>query len=219
MLVETAACLMRGSSVFYAPAMQNIALSAHASNVDIVARVIAIVGVAIALAGLVLGSYQWRHSGPELAAKIEAYVGKDRVGHQDEQWTFTIDVWNKGRMSATVRDILVVRLRRRWHFSWWLSWWLRLIRRDFAFGTTARPVEGTFPNEVKGTFPKEIPPTGYLRARTVVDADLFEPHIRWVQAVVLTGDMHYSRSASIPAPNHARLPRGLRKMLADANDD
>lgn len=199
--------------------MQNIALSAHASNVDIVARVIAIVSVAIASAGLALTLYQWRHAGPELASKIEKYVGKDRVGHQDEQWTFTIDVWNKGRMPATVRDIFVVRLRWRWHFSWWLSRWLRLIHRDFAFGNSAHPVEGTFPNEVEGTFPKEIPPTSYLRARTVVDADLFGPHIRWVQAVIFTGDMRISRSATIPAPNHARLPRSLRNMLMDANDD
>jgi hypothetical protein len=179
---------MRGHSSRALAARRGCPLSAHASNVDIVARVIAIVSAAIALASLVLTSYQWRHSGPELAAKVEKYVRKDRVGHRDEQWTFTIDVWNKGRMPHTVRDIVVVRLRWRWHFSWWFNLWLRLIRRpDFACCTSAHPVEGTFPSEVEGTFPKEIPPTGYLRARAVVDADLFYPHIRWVQALVVTG--------------------------------
>lgn len=122
--------------------------SAPVSNVDEVARVLAIAGVVIALGSLVLTWYQWRHSGPELAARIETSVAKQRVGHQDEQWTFTIDIWNKGRMPVTVRGVTVVRLRWRWHFSWWSNWLLRLIRQDLAFGNTAHPVEGTFPKEI-----------------------------------------------------------------------
>jgi hypothetical protein len=67
--------------------MQDIALAAQGSNVDIVARVLAIVSVVIALAGVVLAWYQWRNSGPVLAADIEYVVGKERAGHPGERWT------------------------------------------------------------------------------------------------------------------------------------
>ena len=114
-------------------------------------------------------------------------------------------------MPVTVREVAVVRLRRRWHFSWWFNWWLRLIRQDFAFGDMAHPVEGTFP--------REIPPTGYCRAEAVMDADLFDSHIHWVQAVVWSGDLRSCLSASIRSPNREHLPRSLRKMYAEASDD
>jgi hypothetical protein len=192
--------------------MHNIAVSAPPSNVDMVARVIGIAGVLIAIASLAFTWYQWHHSGPGLASRVEVNVGKDRAGERDEQWIFTIDVSNNGRMPVTVRDATLVRLRWRWHFAWWFNWWLRLIRRSTVFGTSAHPVDGEFP--------KEIPPTGYLSIRAVVDADLFEPLCtRWVQAVVWSGDMRTSRSAVIRDPSHRRLSRSLRKMLAQTNRD
>ena len=182
--------------------MQNIALAAQDSNVDIVARVLAIVSVVIASAGIVLAWYQWRNSGPVLAADIEDVVGKERVGHPDEQWTFTVYIWNEGRMPVTVEGVAVTRLRWRWHFSWWFNWWLRLIRRDFALGNEAELREGTFP--------MEIPPTGYFRVKAIMDADLFDSNFLWVQAVVYSGDRRSYSSSTIRPPNHERLSRRLR---------
>ena len=164
--------------------------------------VVAIVSVVIALAGIVLAWYQWRHSGPVLAADIEDVVGKERIGHPDERWTFTVYIWNRGRTPVTVEGAVVSRLRWRWHSWWWFNWWLRLIRRNFALGNEAYPIEGAFP--------MEIPPTGYFRVKAVMDADLFDSNIRWVQAVVYSGDRRSYFSSTIRAPNHERLPRSLR---------
>ena len=196
--------------------MQSIAVSIHESGVDIVARIVAIAGVVIASGSLLLTWHQWRHSGPDLDTGVEAYVDKERVGRRDEQWIFTVDIWNKGRMPATVRDVIVVRLRWRWHFSWWFNWWLRLIHRNSVFGNEAlRVTGGAFPDEDEGTFPRQVAPTGYLRVRAVMDADLFKPSIHWVQAVIRRGDIRTSYSKSIPSPNHECLPRSVRKMLAN----
>jgi hypothetical protein len=205
--------------IIYHLTVHNLAVSAHASSVDIVARTTAIAAVILALGSLLLTWYQWQHSGAELEAKIEAYVDKQRTGHPDEEWTFTVDVWNKGRMPATVRGVTVVRLHRRWQMTRWISWWFRLIHQGYAFGNEAYPVEGDSLREVKGEFPKEIPPTGYLRARAVMDADLFHRDIRWVRAYIQRGDMRSSCSACVRSPNRIRLPRGIRTISAGTDDD
>jgi len=193
--------------------MQNIALSAHSSSVDIVARLIAIVGVIIALTSLVFTWYQWRHSGPQLAAQLERKPEKRRVGHPEERWTFTVQVWNKGRMPATVRSITVVYLRWRWHFSVWFHWWLRLIRRDSVTGTAANQIAGEPFQPGREIFPREIAPTSYLEAKATIDASQFPSDTRWMQVVVLTGDMRSIRSPSIRPANCERMHPSIRKNL------
>jgi hypothetical protein len=184
--------------------MQAIA-SAPTSNVDVVARVIAIAGLGVATASLILTWYLWHRSGPALDARVDRYVGSSkREGF--EKRIFTVDVTNVGRMPATVRSVSVARLPTRWQFSWWLKFPLRLLKRDWVIATDAHLLEGDFP--------QEIPPTGYLRARAEIDADLFIPSDRWVQVIIERGDGKAAFAKPVRAPRHERLPRELRKAQA-----
>jgi hypothetical protein len=186
------------------PSMLVIA-SASASNVDVVARVIAIAGLGVATASLILTWYLWRRSGPALDARVDRYVGRsERSGF--EKLVFTVDVTNVGRMPATVRSVSVAHLPTRWQFSWWLKWPLRLLKRNWVIATLADPLEGNFP--------QEIPPTGYLRVRAEIDADLFSPSDRWVQVIIERGDGKATFAKPVRAPGHERLPRELRNAQA-----
>lgn len=184
--------------------MQVIA-SASASNVDVVARVIAIAGLGVATASLILTWYLWQRSGPALDARVDRYVGRsERRGF--EKLVFTLDVTNVGRMPATVRSVSVARLPIRWQFSWWLKWPLRLLKRDWVIATDAHLLEGDFP--------QEIPPTGYLRVRAEIDADLFSSSDRWIQVIIERGDGKAAFAKPVRSPGHGRLPRELRKAQA-----
>jgi hypothetical protein len=184
--------------------------SAPASHVDIVARVIGLAGLGVAVASLLLTWYLWRRSGPALDASFAPQVGRaERRGF--EKLVFTVDVINVGRMPATVRRVSVARLRTRWHFSWWLNWLLRLLKRDWVIDQEAHPLEGDFP--------QEIPPTGYVRTRAEISADLFGPEDRWVQVIITRGDGKAAFSKPVPAPGHERMPRELWKALTKRTAD
>jgi hypothetical protein len=69
-----------------------------AASVDVVARITGISGLVLAVGGLVLTWYLWHRSGPKL--KVTAFV-------RAETGTVHIDVSNSGRLTATVRQILL----------------------------------------------------------------------------------------------------------------
>jgi hypothetical protein len=187
------------------------------SNVDILARGLAFAGLAVAIASLLLTWHLWKRSGGELTATLVGNVDPRYIDHINERVVFSVDVINTGRMVATVRGVLVVRLSTRWGHVRWLRWWYRLTRRDWAIGSEAYPVEEgdevRDSREIESRYPKEIPPTGYFNVRAFMDADLVTSRHRWAQAVVFRGDNRASYSRPIPMPETSRNRR--RRTVRD----
>lgn len=71
---------------------------AAAAAVDVVARVTGITGLVLAAASLTLTWYLWHRSGPKL--KVTAFV-------RAETGTVHIEVVNAGRLTATIKQILL----------------------------------------------------------------------------------------------------------------
>jgi hypothetical protein len=189
----------------YAPGMQVPTSAAQVSHVDILARGLAFASLAVAIASLLLTRHLWKRSGGELTATLVGHVASRYSGHPYERVIFSVDVINTGRMVAAVRGVVVIRLTTRWGHVRWLRWWYRLTRRDWAMGNEAYPVEEgddevREPREIESRYPREILPTGYLKVRALMDADLIEPRHRWAQAVVFRGDNRASYSRPIPMP-------------------
>jgi hypothetical protein len=69
-----------------------------AASVDVVARITGISGLVLAVGSLILTWYLWHRSGPKM--KITAFV-------RAETGTVHIEVINSGRLTATVRQIVL----------------------------------------------------------------------------------------------------------------
>ena len=151
----------------YAPRMPVWASAAQVSHVDLLARGLAFASLAVAIASLLLTRHLWKRSGGELTATLVGRVAPRYVNHSWDEIIFNVDVINTGRMVASVRGVLVVRLSTRWGHVRWLRWWYRLTRRDWAIGSEAYPVEEgdevREPREIESRYPKEIPPPATSR--------------------------------------------------------
>jgi len=94
------------------------------------------VGLIISIASLLLTWQLWKRSGSELTATLEGHVARLlRSEWPPEKVIFTVDVVNTGRMTATVRRVVVVRLTVRWQHVRWLTWWYRMRGREGTIGT------------------------------------------------------------------------------------
>jgi hypothetical protein len=189
--------------------MQVWTSATQASHVDVVARGLAVAGLGVAIASLLMTWQLWKRSGGELTATLKAHVSNSFEEWPHERVIFTVDVSNTGRMTATVRSVVVLRLTTRWKHARWLRWWYRLTHRESSLGDAAYPVEQS--DDLRSSrwivgaesrYPREIPPTGYLQVRALMDPDEIEPSDRWAQALVIRGDRlgSYSRRISMPHP-------------------
>jgi len=189
--------------------MQAWILATEPSHIDVVARGLAVAGLSVAIASLLLTWQLWKRSGGELTATLKAHVSNSFDEWPYERAVFTVDVSNTGRMTATVRGVIVLRLtaRRKYIRLLGLRYWLT--RREWSpTGSAAYPVEldddlrsGRWIMGVESRYPRDIPPTGYLQVRALMDPDQIDPSYRWAQALVIRGDRWSSYSRCIPMPH------------------
>jgi hypothetical protein len=153
--------------------MAGWALAASGSQVDAVARVLAIAGLGVAIVSVALNGYQWRRSGPALKVRINwrrvKAEGDDRRSAESE-----LDgamVMNSGRMPAVVVLALLLPVKGGWERSWEL-----------------KPAEGEFP--------VTIPPTGFCHL--ILAGDDGPSPEEGFRAVAVRGDGRRFRSRPFP---------------------
>jgi hypothetical protein len=145
------------------------------SSVDVTARVIAIIGLVLSVAGMALTWYLWQRSGPRLGVTCFAKIDTGSI---------RINIVNKGRLPATIR---AVELHDYMVFQAGNS--KGVIAR---WAIPAQPIDGPFP--------RSIAPTEYIEidveAKEALDKAAGSQAVT-VQALVQRGDNRWLRSKPV----------------------
>lgn len=157
--------------------MTGMVLATAASHVDVVARGLAIGGLAVAVLSVAFNGYQWHRSGPAL--KVEVY----RRPITRDSWAIEgATISNRGRMPVVVQSAVIMPAA------------LRLPK--------GRNIWGLEP--IEGEFPITIPPTGSCRVAFSLD---YEPPVGTVvRAWASRGDGRSFRSGRARASGSRFLP-------------
>jgi hypothetical protein len=143
-------------------------LAAGGSNVDVVARVVGVVGLVVAIGSAVLTWYLWRRSGPEIVVLLKRIAGDPR-GLKVE-----VEVINSGRMPVVIRD---VQLR-----------WTRRGGRSAARAAGALYVgHARSLDPASGQYPVTIEPTGFMLA-VLIPFDEYDSGLEKMWGVAVRGD-------------------------------
>lgn len=167
--------------MIYAPGMVAWGLASGGSQVDVVARWLAVAGIIIALGSAVLTWQLWRRSGPGITVllRFDWSEWEEEGGPVGSPFTQAVEaegspvgspfiqaveVVNSGRMPAVIREVRLV-------FSWRVWKHDRFVKLEPAVGG----------------FPVAVPPTGFIRA--VFPRDQAWPEAgEWIWAEAIRGD-------------------------------
>lgn len=144
-----------------------LASAAPLAGPDWVARILAVLGLAAAIASIAITWYLWRRSGPEIVVLVNTATGQGAPVPTGFDDVVDVEVRNGGRMPAMIREVN-------------LRIWEQELNRRGSGSPTRLALEPTY-----GGFPAAVPPTGYISAKMADGTGVSAGTL--VQGVAVTG--------------------------------